>query len=133
MKILIYLSLLFAVSLALAKAKVPDEEMKTWQFMTDSDEGHNDGEEGDEDAFGVEPTKHPYKQCLEDYHECVQNSCKIWERQKACLLQFYQCQNEYTGKCRKLYKSTACYNLLGHATCRKTLIQCYGSDSDKAD
>ena len=64
MNILFYLCLVFAVSLALAK--IPDEEMKTRQFMTDSDEGHNngveyEGEESDEDAFGVEPTKHPYK------------------------------------------------------------------------
>lgn len=64
MKISLYLSLVFAVSLALAKA--PNEEVTLWQLMTDSDEGLNDGigyenEEGDEDTFGVEPTKHPYK------------------------------------------------------------------------
>ncbi|KAJ7385835.1 hypothetical protein OS493_013870 [Desmophyllum pertusum] len=102
--------------------------MKRLQLMND---GNGGDQENDEEVFGIEPTKHPFKQCLENYHECVLNSCKIWERQKECLLQFYRCQNEYTGKCRELYKTIACYNLLGRDTCRKKLVACYGSNSGK--
>lgn len=49
--------------MGLAMAKFPNEEKKTWQKMTGDDGSHKGGveNENDEETFGVEPTKHPYK------------------------------------------------------------------------
>ena len=59
MKILLYLCL----AMSLTVAKFSNEEKKTWQKITDDGEGNNEGVEYEkgEEAFVVEPTKHPYK------------------------------------------------------------------------
>lgn len=58
MKILLCLSLVFVVRLALASEFVYDEEMKRLQLMND---GNGGDQENDEEVFGIEPTKHPFK------------------------------------------------------------------------
>ncbi|KAL9968905.1 hypothetical protein ACROYT_G021054 [Oculina patagonica] len=73
--------------------------------------------------------KHPFKQCLETYNTCVQNAGDEWEPQQACFLGFYECQNIYTRKCRKLYRNQACYEILGKDECWKKLRACYGSSN----